>query len=77
MPGLSRRTTRAVVILAAFGLGSIVWMLLMSGLTALPFVFSARKLTGIHYGLQAAAGVFSIAFGFWYAYETGTASGLF
>lgn len=63
--------------LAVFGLGSIVGMLLMSGLIALPFVFSARKLTGIHYGLQAAAGVFSIAFGFWYAYETGTASGLF
>ncbi|HEY0375969.1 MAG TPA: hypothetical protein VGC87_03340 [Pyrinomonadaceae bacterium] len=63
--------------LAVFGLGSIVGMLLMSGLIALPFVFSARKLTGIHYGLQAAAGAFSIAFGFWYAYETGTASGLF
>jgi nickel/cobalt exporter len=63
--------------LAVFGLGSILGMLLMSGLIALPFVFSARKLTGIHYGLQAAAGVFSIAFGFWYAYETGTASGLF
>ncbi|HWT01715.1 MAG TPA: hypothetical protein VN256_15820 [Pyrinomonadaceae bacterium] len=63
--------------LAVFGLGSIVGMLLMSGLIALPFIFSARKLTGIHHGLQAAAGAFSIAFGLWYAYETGTASGLF
>ena len=63
--------------LGVFGFGSIVGMLLMSGLVALPFIFSARKLTGIHYGLQAAAGVLSIAFGFWYAYESGIASGLF
>jgi nickel/cobalt transporter (NicO) family protein len=63
--------------LAVFGLGSIVGMLLMSGLVALPFIFSARKLTGVHYGLQAVMGVLSIAFGFWYAYETGIAGGLF
>lgn len=63
--------------LVVFGFGSIVGMLLMSGLVALPFIFSARKLTGVHYGLQAVAGVLSIAFGFWYAYETGIASGLF
>lgn len=63
--------------LAVFGFGSIIGMLLMSGLVALPFIFSARKLTGIHYGLQAVAGVLSIAFGFWYAYESGIASGLF
>lgn len=62
--------------LAVFGAGSILGMLLMSGLVALPFIFSARKLTGVHYGLQAVAGVLSIAFGFWYAYETGIASGL-
>jgi ABC-type nickel/cobalt efflux system permease component RcnA len=63
--------------LAVFGCGSIIGMLLMSGLVALPFIFSARKLTGIHYGLQAVAGVLSIAFGFWYAYQSGIASGLF
>lgn len=62
--------------LVVFGLGSIVGMLLMSGLVGLPFVFSSRKLTGIHYGLQMSAGVLSIAFGFWYAYQTGIASGL-
>lgn len=63
--------------LAVFGFGSIIGMLSMSGLVALPFIFSARKLTGIHYGLQAVAGVLSVAFGFWYAYESGIASGLF
>jgi len=62
--------------LAVFGLGSVVGMMLMSGLVGLPFAFSARKLTGIHHGLQTTAGALSIAFGLWYAYETGVASGL-
>lgn len=55
--------------LAVFGLGSIVGMLLMSGLIGLPFALSARKLTGINYRLQTIAGVLSMAFGVWYAYR--------
>lgn len=62
--------------LGVFGMGSIIGMLLMSGLVGLPFVLGARKLNGIHYRLQMAAGALSIAFGIWYAYETGIASGL-
>lgn len=62
--------------LAVFGFGSIFGMLLMSGLVGLPFAFSARKLTGFNHGLQTAAGLLSIGFGLWYAYETGIASGL-
>ena len=62
--------------LAVFGIGSIVGMLIMSGLVGLPFVLGARKLNGIHYRLQMLAGCLSIAFGIWYAYETGIASGL-
>lgn len=62
--------------LAVFGIGSIVGMLLMSGLVGLPFVLSSRKLGGIHYRLQMLAGVLSVAFGFWYAYETGIVGGL-
>jgi len=62
--------------LAVFGMGSIIGMLLMSGLVGLPFVLGSRKLNGIHYRLQMAAGALSIAFGIWYAYETGIASGL-
>lgn len=61
--------------LAIFGLGSILGMLLMSGLVGLPFALSARRLTGIHYSLQIVAGALSMAFGFWYAYETGLATG--
>ncbi|HZG53657.1 MAG TPA: hypothetical protein VEZ40_16130 [Pyrinomonadaceae bacterium] len=61
--------------LAVFGLGSIVGMLLMSCLVGLPFVLGARKLTRMSYALQATASVLSIAFGLWYAYEIGAASG--
>jgi len=45
-------------------------MLLMSGMIGLPFALSGRRLTSINFGLQAAAGFFSIAFGLWYAYAT-------
>jgi high-affinity nickel-transport protein len=62
--------------LSVFGLGSIIGMLLMSCLVGLPFVLGVRKLTRVNYALQATASVLSIAFGLWYAYEIGTASGL-
>ena len=62
--------------LAVFGIGSIVGMLLMSGLVGLPFVLSSRKLGKIHYGVQMIAAILSMSFGIWYAYETGIASGL-
>lgn len=63
-----------LIYLAVFGIGSIFGMLLMSALVGLPFVFSSRKFGGVHYGLQALAGILSIGFGIWYAYETGFAA---
>lgn len=62
--------------LAVFGLGSIGGMVLMSGLIGLPFALAARRVSGLHYGLQTVAGAVSIVFGLWYAYATGVASGL-
>ena len=55
---------------ATFGLGSIVGMLLMSGLIGLPFALASRKLTHLHQGIQALAAVLSICFGIWYAYAS-------
>jgi ABC-type nickel/cobalt efflux system permease component RcnA len=63
-----------LIYLAVFGIGSIFGMLLMSALVGLPFVFSSRRFGGVHYGLQALAGILSIGFGIWYAYETGFAA---
>jgi ABC-type nickel/cobalt efflux system permease component RcnA len=58
--------------MATFGLGSIVGMLLMSGLIGLPFAFSSGKLTHVHQGLQTLAAVLSICFGVWYAFSVYT-----
>jgi ABC-type nickel/cobalt efflux system permease component RcnA len=69
-------TALGLLYLTVFGIGSILGMLLMSGLIGLPFALSARKFNGVHYGLQAVAGALSLAFGLWYAYQTGIASGL-
>jgi len=63
--------------LAIFGLGSIVGMILMSGLIGLPFALTARNVGRVNHHLQTAAAGLSIAFGLWYAYATGLASGLF
>lgn len=62
--------------LAVFGLGSILGMMLMSGLVGLPFAVGTRRVGGLSYGLQVAVGALSIAFGVWYAYRIGTSNGL-
>lgn len=62
---------------ATFGFGSIVGMLLMSGVIGLPFALASRKLTDVHQGIQTIAAVLSICFGIWYAYEASTNATLF
>ena len=62
--------------LAVFGAGSVVGMMLMSGLVGLPFALGGGRLPGLSNGLQTAAGVFSVVFGLWYAYRTGVPGGL-
>ncbi len=62
--------------LAVFGIGSIGGMLIMSGLVGLPFAYSSARLGRFHHILQIAAGAFSVAFGLWYAYDSGAATGL-
>ena len=52
-----------------FGFGSIVGMVLMSGLIGLPFAFTSGKFTHLHQGLQTLAAVLSICFGVWYAFK--------
>ncbi|HEY8204173.1 MAG TPA: hypothetical protein VIF81_05545 [Pyrinomonadaceae bacterium] len=62
--------------LGIFGAGSILGMLLMSGLVGLPFVLTSRRLAGAHFPLQLLASLLSIVFGLAYAYETGFAGWL-
>jgi len=63
--------------LAIFGVGSVLGMILMSGLIGLPFALTATNVGRVHRHLQTTAAGLSIAFGVWYAYETGLRSGLF
>ena len=63
--------------LAVFGVGSVLGMILMSGLIGLPFALTARNVGRVHRHLQTTAAGLSIAFGLWYAYQTGFSSGLF
>ena len=62
--------------LGVFGAGSIIGMMLMSGLVGLPFALGARRAGGVSYGLQLVVGALSIAFGLWYAYSTGISNGI-
>ena len=55
--------------LGLFGVGSTMGMLVMSGLIGLPFALSSSRFNRFNHALQAVAGVLSIAFGFWYAYQ--------
>jgi ABC-type nickel/cobalt efflux system permease component RcnA len=60
-----------VIYLGLFGFASTAGMLMMSSLIGLPFALSGRRLSSLNFGLQAVAGFVSVAFGLWYAYETG------
>ena len=55
--------------LLLFGIGSIGGMLLMSALISLPFVFTAERFARINTPVRLLAGVGSIFFGFYYAWE--------
>jgi ABC-type nickel/cobalt efflux system permease component RcnA len=71
-----RSMSLGLLYLAVFGLGSTLGMLLMSGLIGLPFALSGRGISRVNFGMQTITGALSIAFGLWYAYETGIANNL-
>lgn len=70
-------TWMGFVYLVIFGLGSIVGMVLMSGLIGLPFALTSRHLRYAHHRLQTIAAVLSICVGAWYAYASGAIAGVF
>ncbi len=51
-----------------FGVGSILGMLVLSSVIALPLLLSGRLLTGLNRGLRLGIGVVSIVIGCFYAY---------
>lgn len=60
-----------------FGIGSIGGMMLMSLLLSLPIHLTANQFTRTNLAVRALAGVFSLGFGLFMAYEIGYVDGLF
>lgn len=58
--------------LFVFGVGSVGGMLLMSLLISLPFAYTAARFRRVHTPARVLTGLLSVAFGFYYAWESAT-----
>jgi high-affinity nickel-transport protein len=67
----------AVAVLLVFGIATILGMMLVTLLIALPSVFAAARLGRLQHGLRIASGVASIGFGMWLGHQIGFRDGLF
>jgi hypothetical protein len=63
--------------LLVFGLGTVIGMMVITALIALPFVYTARKLSWWNRGMAVASGVLSLGFGVFLSYRIGIVDGLF
>lgn len=68
-------TAVGIMYIAVFGLGSILGMLIMSTLISLPFVASAHRSERMNIVVRSIAGIVSVVFGLFLAWEIG--GGLF
>jgi high-affinity nickel-transport protein len=67
----------ALVYLGVFGLGTILGMMLITALIAMPFAMTAGRVPVLSRALHAGAGVASVLFGLVLAYQIGFVNGLF
>lgn len=67
----------AIAVLVVFGVATILGMMLVTFLLALPSAFAAARLGRLQHGLRVASGIASIGFGLWLAHEIGFRDGLF
>src|SRR6266851_1976872 len=63
--------------LLVFGLGTIAGMMLITVAIAIPFAYTARRFLGVNRSLALGAGLLSIGFGLFLAYQIGFVDGLF
>jgi high-affinity nickel permease len=66
----------AVLYIAIFGLGSVGGMFLMSALIGLPFSMTSQH-TRLNNVVRTSAGIISVCFGLFYAWQIGVVEGLF
>jgi sulfite exporter TauE/SafE len=69
--------TRGITFVLVFGMGSIMSMLLFSGLIGLPFKFATKLSLRLNLWLRGTAGLISISLGFVIMWQTGFVAGLF
>ena len=69
--------TWALAYLAVFGAGTIAGMMLITAALAAPFAWAGSRADHLQGTLRAGAGVLSIAFGLFLAYQIGFVDGLF
>ena len=67
----------AVAYLLVFGLGTVVGMMLITAVIAVPVAHSAHRVTSLNRGLRLASGLISVGFGLFVAYQVGFVDGLF
>jgi high-affinity nickel-transport protein len=63
--------------LLIFGFGTVIGMMVITALIALPFVYTARKLSRWNRSMAVASGLLSLAFGVFLSYRIGIVDGLF
>ncbi len=75
--GAMSSVVEGLLFLALFGAGSILSMLLFSGLISLPFKLTAGLPYRLNLWVQASAGIISVALGGFIMWQTGFVAGLF
>ena len=67
----------AVLYLLVFGVGTIVGMMLITSVIALPIAYTGARASRLNRGLRVASGLISLGFGLFLAYQVGIGDGLF
>ncbi len=65
-----------LIYISVFGIGSVGGMLVMSTLVSLPFVMTVQRFRRLNVMVRALAGVFSVGFGLFLAWQIGFVQGL-
>jgi sulfite exporter TauE/SafE len=68
---------QGLVFLLVFGVGSILGMMLFSGLIGLPFKFTARRSQRLNLWIRGVAGLVSVALGCVIMWQVAFVGGLF
>jgi len=63
--------------LLVFGLGTVIGMMVITALIAVPFVYTAGKLSWWNRNMAVASGLLSVGFGVFLSYRIGIVDGLF